>query len=285
VNHESIKIPQASGIDYTDHREVYAYHHLFGMTLQCNGGFTDPVLRNIETEGRTWLKGVERIFRETLSPESGREKECGVLFPDLINAYDFIHRICRDYAPSDYLAKVRMLTVGRWLAGDGSISKTDAALMIWSQMTADSRSVDRKYRMFYFDVADRWIRELLRYGHFRDVLAAETYRRLTHLLRSDLYAYLSRQDAAKTKTRWIKTHWIDDPSTLDTPTLRAYITFAHTATTNTVTSGSLPVTSGNLPVQDADTLNRALITELITRPDLHPFDRQAYHMSMESREP
>jgi len=274
IDFEFSGIPGAAGIDYSDPVEICAYHHLLRMCLQCKGGlnFTEritPMLRSLMAEGRIWLKEVRLILCDFLNDNGSKASplpHCSLGdISDMITAYGFIHRICLGAPPEEFMKSLRLQTVGRWLAGDRTISVTKIAILIHDQITENPRSIDGRYHRFFFYTTGKWVGELMRHGRFHDIPLAEAYLRLRHLLASDLYAFMDRNEEQRAKREWTVNHLIKDPSAYDTPTLMAAITFTDTAASR-----------GYL------LSNPTLITELLTRPDLHTFHRQAYRMSIES---
>ncbi len=110
-----------------------------------------------------------------------------------------------------------------------AVSDTDIALKIWQKIQNTSGIVDTESLDFYFETVGGWVEELLEYGRFKGISLEETYQRLSHLLEIDLFAFMTKEEEMKMKVQWIRRHWIEDLTTLDAPTLRAYASFANAA--------------------------------------------------------
>ncbi len=110
-----------------------------------------------------------------------------------------------------------------------TVSDTDIALTVWEQIQNTSGIVNTESLDFYFETVGGWIEELLKHGRFNGIPLEETYRRLSHLLEVDLFAFMTKEEEMKMKEQWVRSHWIEDLTTLDAPTLRAYASFADAA--------------------------------------------------------
>ncbi len=110
-----------------------------------------------------------------------------------------------------------------------AVSDTDIALTVWEQIQNTSGIVNTESLDFYFETVGGWVEELLEYGRFKGISLEETYQRLSHLLEIDLFAFMTKEEEMKMKVQWVISHWIEDLTTLDAPTLRAYASFANAA--------------------------------------------------------
>ncbi len=106
---------------------------------------------------------------------------------------------------------------------------TESALKIWNQLQLNDSVVNTESLDFYFETVGGWVEELLEHGRFNGISQEETYRRLSHLLEVDLFAFMAKEEEMKMKVQWVRRHWIEDLTTLDAPTLRAYTSFADAA--------------------------------------------------------
>ena len=110
-----------------------------------------------------------------------------------------------------------------------AVSDTDTALTVWEQIQDTSGIVDTGSLDFYFETVGGWVGELLEYGRFNGISLEETYRRLSHLLEVDLYAFITKEEEMKVKEQWVRSYWVEDLTTLDAPALRTYASFAEAA--------------------------------------------------------
>ncbi len=267
-------IPAASEIEYSNVEQVCGYQLLLCRIFRRAGGFDYPYIANatvrqVQREALIWLRDVRFLIADILD---GKTKRLASI-PDLISAYDIFYRISNGDPCYDYLRYVKMKTVGRWLRGDKSIADTDVVLLLLSEADRDIHSIDKRFSNYAFTMLGKWINELTKYGRFIETSLAEAYKRLTYMLRHDLFAYLGRkekQDAAK--TAWAKAYLVDDISSLDTATLRAYIPFARTVSD-----------LNRIPSEDSEAECEALAEELASRADLHPLYREAIRLESETR--
>ncbi len=110
-----------------------------------------------------------------------------------------------------------------------AVSDTDIALTVWEQIQNTSGVIDAESLDFYFETVGGWVEELLEHGRFKGISQEETYRRLSHILEVDLFAFMAKEEEMRMKEQWVRSHWIEDLTTLDAPTLRAYASFADDA--------------------------------------------------------
>jgi len=272
MNHQTLVkepiLPKALKLDYSNAEELYAYYMLLGKTYERNGGLNSPKtykLQSIDQEARYWLKGMEEYLLDGPIAD----------VPLLLEAYDFIYRVCYRKVPTSFCNDIRIKTVQKWLKGDKSLNYTGILQVLWPMMMANFRNVDQRYRDFYISIIDSWITELMAFGKFRGISDIEAYQRLTILLQEDLYEYLAGMEKKKgdTKKKWVAIYKADDFRQLNTPALRAYIPFIRIA-----------AIYGYHPCEDSDALYVALITELETRPDLHPYYREAIRLDLANKD-
>lgn len=218
-------IPRAALLDYADADEVYAYALLLCKAYERSAGLCfsqkdTPCVSVLDREGRYWIGHVKGLLMD------GRL----AVVPDLLGAYEIIHRLCGVGSGTAFGDKVRVNAVKRWLAGDKTLSETQMVLLV-APMAARKTEDARRYTAFYMSRLSAWIDELLAYGAFRDVSDADAYRRLEHILKADLFAYIPGGEAAirRCKRAWVETYMVADPCGLDSAPLRAYIPFLRTA--------------------------------------------------------
>lgn len=267
-----IDFPRATTVDYTDPAEAYAYHALWSA-LYRDSRVDTAGLRILRSQARIWLRDTATLLM--VAPL----KTVALL----LEPYAMTYEACNGFTPTDFLADVAGGAVNRWLAGDRSVTPTDIVLIIWTVLSRQSRALPRRFAEYAYSVTDRWITDLEDYGTFRDIDSsttavrtgisgaisdtgrgeAETYRRLTHLLTRDLFAYATPgRSQSEMKQDWLGTHLLSDLPSSTTATLLAYHTLL--ATAMTVEASEIRSLRGQL---------HAVEQELQTRPDLHPLLR------------
>ncbi len=256
-------LPKASGIDYTNIDEIYGYFHLLLMHYQHNGGLSFPrkttkALTDIDSENKYWLLETKHIMPSAPLTWISR----------CIEGYDLLHRIYYGEIPTEFTKSVVARTVKRWLAGDKSVSETEIATIVDRQRRCNVKSLDYKYLSWLCSVEEKWIKELERHGKFRDIPMSEAYNRLRILTGTDLRAYYGDKKAQDNiKRKWAKTYMVDNLSRLDYNTLRSYISYRRDAP--------------HTPKGDSSNSTYArLVEELVARKETHPFEREAFKMSI-----
>lgn len=259
-------ITSATYIDYTDVDAICGYSLLLRKIFEQAREFDNPTatFRAIKNEGETWLCQVKTLIDNLLTaPDNPRSAFSTTIaaMPDLIAAYDTLYRVCYRHPCNGYLRRIKLKTVDRWLRGDKTITETDVVLLLLSEADRDIRTLEKRYYDYAFSALGKWIDELTRHAGFINTPKAEAYKRLEYLLKDNLVAYLGRtekQDAAK--TAWAKAYHVDDPTTLDTPTLRYYINFSNAASNIRA-----------IPIKEQFEDYIRLTTELNSREDLDKY--------------
>jgi len=267
----TLDIVPATDIDYSNIDAICGYQLLLCKLFERAGGFdyppvTNATIREVQKQGSIWLRKVRFFIADILD---GKVNDLAAM-PDLIIAYDFFYRVCNGTPCYDYLREVKLKTVDHWLKGDKSISDTDVVLLLLSETDRDIRSLEKRYSDFAFSALGEWIDELTRYGRFIDIPLAEAYKRLTYILKDDLFAYLGRkekQDAAK--MIWTQKYALENPCLLDTRTLLRYIGFILTANQR-----------GYYTSEPEDDLYCHLWSDYISRPEVNSFFREALDLDL-----
>lgn len=268
----ALGIPSAHDVDFSDVDSVCGYQFMLCRIFGLQGGFRLPKVTNrqillIQTQGLTWIREVKRLISDILE---GRSMSLAAI-PALLDSYDLIHRISKDAEDTRYIRDVRLRTVDRWLKGDKSIPRTDVVLEILKELHRDGASMPDRYATFALQTVGDWVDHLNGHGGFGTLPVPEIYDRLTCLIRTDLSAYLGSRDQNDCKRRWIATYTLTDEelALLDTPALWAYIAFARSA------SYFL-----KHPAADTSRQHTRLLHLLTSRPDLHPFYREAIELDL-----
>ena len=87
-----------------------------------------------------------------------------------------------------------------------AVSDTDIALAVWEQIQNASGIVDTKSLDFYLETVGSWVEELLEHGRFNGISPEEAYRRLSHLLEVDLFAFMTKEEVIRMKKQWVRNH-------------------------------------------------------------------------------
>lgn len=261
------KIPPVSEVDFSNVDAISGYQLLLCTIFEREGGFQLPLvmnqsIREVQTQGLIWLSKTKALIDNILS---GKCLQLSAI-PTLLDSYDVLFRVCNGKDESDYIRTIRLTTVDRWLKGNSSISRTDIVLELLKEVNRDNRTLDNKYSLYALKISGEWIDELARLGRFKDIPLTEAYRRLTSLLCDDLFAYLGSNGQIEHKNRWIKAYTLTETelTSLDTPTLQAYINFAQAAAFFKGQS-----------LQFREDQYRRLISILTSHPDFHHYHRQA----------
>lgn len=265
---ETLHIPQASEIDYTSEGEICGYQLLLCKIFECAGGFdlprrTNATQREVRTQGLVWLGRVEQVIREILESSAPAGMRLSAI-PRILDSYDLFYRICNGTPAFDRIRRARLKTADLWVKGDRSISQTDMVLGLLREADRDSRTLERRYSQYAFEILGEWIDELQACGKFRNIPLHEAYDRLNYLLSDDLFLFLGRTEQPRIKAQWIRSYALADAQLdrLCTKDLWSYIPFAQTVSR-----------SKSLPLSAIDAEYARLFKKLATRPDLHPFCR------------
>ena len=273
-------IPPAMDVNYSDAGEVCGYQWLLCKKYEQAGGFSFPPVANtvtagIRKQGMVWLREVRTLIDSVLKGTQTGDMTLASV-PALLSSYEFLYSVCNGANCRDYVRKTAIRTTERWVKGDRSISQTDVTLLLLREIDLDIRAIDNRYIDFALGVMGSWIEELTYYGEFRNTPCDEAYRRITYLLKKDLALFVGSKEQTTVKSQWVRKFTLSDRDidSLDTPSLRNYITFVNTA--------------AYLDPDNADTHESPyfhLISKLASRPDLDPYNLQALDLELSSRHP
>lgn len=252
-------IPRAAEIDYNDTEAVYAYSQLLARLLEWHGGLNMPrensaTVRALDAEGEYWLTATKRLLTD--GPLAA--------IPDLLEAYTFIHRVCRGWDDTAFYKEVRVDAMQRWLSGDKTLTETQIVCLLRPIANTDPR-----YATYCSACLASWVKELRTYGRFNGITTAEAYQRLTYILNHNLLAFGADRTQ---KLTWATPYLTDDIAALTTPALQAYIPFARTLSALSRT-----------PFEDTEAETETLSAELALRPDLHHLHRAAIRLGLDTR--
>ncbi len=180
-----------------------------------------------------WL-GQVRSLLDSLTAGEAPEGLLPADIPDLIEAYDLLHRVRCGYPCDAYLRRLRLaladrwLRPDRWLRGPNPITKTDIVLQLLAEVDRDILTLPRRYTDFALHTLSTWITDLLRHGRFTDLhhdrfadlqetQLTEAYARLIHLLPADLFAFIPPAEEPHQKRRWTAAYLPTEPAAFPAP--------------------------------------------------------------------
>ncbi len=188
--------------------------------------------------------------------------------PELLDYYDIAYRIGNKCLPDKtIIGKHKHRVFNAWNAGDRTIEESAVYGMIMPEVAYHPESADRQYYVAYHTLKDKWILTLKRYDYFPEVTTYENYLRLALMMRENIDGECGDKSES-IKRRWYDHNRIDDFSKVSTAILRSYRRFA---------SSLFPA------VFDYETqlnLDNRILSELSTRTDLNPHDREAFAMAL-----
>lgn len=280
-----IYLPDAETVDYADIEAICGYQSLLCKIFERAGGFelprvTNPTIREVQSQGLVWLRKVkcliDSVIASPISCDGDAAQSLSLkVLPSLLDSYDCLYRVCNGTTDYGYLRRVRLKMADRWLAGDKSISQTDVVLSILLEAKRNNRTLESRYSRYVFSVEEDWIGELCRYGRFRDTSLREAYARLGYLLKADLFMFVGAKAQAGLKAAWVKEYAIPNDrigtlEELDTATLWEYIAFAREA-----------ARLGYIKIADGEQQYVRFLSQLASRPDVHPYYKEAIRLDLE----
>lgn len=188
--------------------------------------------------------------------------------PVLISCYNILFMVGNRRMPDRaILDRHKRRVVDAWKRGDRTIEESDVFGLIAPDAAYHPETANAEYVRIYLTMKDRWLDTLSKFNRFPDVTTAENYERLALVMRESLDNRFGA-DSAKMKRKWYTANRIDDLTPLTTTILRAYRQFV---------TALFPAV---LTYDRMTRLDRAVLRALTSRPDLDPFDRQAYQLAL-----
>lgn len=248
-----------------DIRSITAYTHWLVMRGQLAG--------NLRFDGHS------ATAEETLVAEKCR-KLCDRIsrylavckeneIPELIECYDIAYRVGNRRMPDNaFIDRHKRRVLKAWKSGDRSIEESSVFGIVAPEVSYHPEKADKEYVRAYLQIKEKWLATLIRHNYFPNVTAYENYQRLALIMRESLDKELG-YDADNVKHGWYKRNRIEELSTLGSMILRSYRSF----------TGSLY--PAMLDFDEKMDIDNRIISELSTRPDLDPYDREAFRMALE----
>lgn len=188
--------------------------------------------------------------------------------PVLVSCYNILYMVGNRRMPDrNILDCHKRRVVDAWKRGDKTIEESDVFGLIAPEAAYQSETASPEYVRIYRTIKDRWLDTLSKFNRFPDVTTKENYERLALVMRESLDDRFGA-DSAKMKRKWYTANRLDDLTLLTTTILRAYRQFV---------TALFPAV---LTYDRMTRLDRAVLRALTSRPDLHPYDRQAYRLAL-----
>lgn len=166
--------------------------------------------------------------------------------------YGYVHAKCKD----------------AWLSGRRDMSELMMARLVQREMQTGVQAVNPDIAGWFCAVIEDWCRELNRWASFNNIGVGESLGRLSILLNENLYAYYG-SGQLMVKAKWVDMALCDDLRLLSTEDLKSYHQFLSY------------FASVYLPEDKVRNLTDCAVTELLTRDNLHPFEREACRLGSE----
>lgn len=251
--------------DSADLTATMAYGYYLLARYQC--GVADSLAVGLDTHGdvrelRRFVRLLDRRLDEAVPAE----------LCSLVPLYELIYRVGHGCAPSTKIRTAsRQKCFHAWLHGDMAITETQLAGMIRTDLRRNPADVDARHLSWYAGVIDGWCRALRRTPRFAQLSFAENFARLSILLKENLCAFYPASET-RVKQGWVKANLIDNLTDCDTLSLKKYRSFLSSAVSHGITASEYIA---------RDT---AALSELGSRTDIHPFEREAYRLLRNSRQ-
>ncbi len=154
-----------------------------------------------------------------------------------------------------------------WKNGDKTIEESDVYGMLYDLAPYSIRGMTTNPLPVINNLREGWVKILKTYNTFPETSTCERYKRLALIMRDNVDSYFS-EDCSAAKETWYNKNKIAEYSTIGTKILTAYRLFVcslYPAVLNSI---------------EMTKLNVAVLHELISRPDLCDYDRQAYQLAL-----
>lgn len=210
--------------------------------------------RNAE-ECRQLCDKVERRL------QSCKENE----IPALLGCYDLLYMVGYRCMPTgDFSNRCKRRVVDAWMRGDKTVEESD----VFGLIAFDGCKSGSEYASLYHSIKDRWLDTLSKYDSFPGVSTKEIYERLALIMRENLDSRFGADSVAK-KRKWYETNRVSDLSALTTPILSTYRRFVTSLYPDVLTH------------REQLSLDSLILKELSSRPNLEPYLREAYRLTLD----
>lgn len=242
----------------SDPGEAAAFGRLLLMHAQaagcmdCDGHRHSPEERRVLAALRRHADATARMI-PGLPPAAALE---------LWEVHEMMHRVGYRRLPDQGLKEMcGRRAIGAWAAGDTAISEA-AVYGLLAQKARNGRMAGA-----FRSLRDRWMRSLAAADSFPGVPPAESLRRLTIVIGEDLRHWFGPKAAAKT-ARLISANSAGDIAGMGSRELCCFRAFCIAAAPKAASLGVR-----------LDGLELPILLELSRRPDISPYDREAFRLA------
>lgn len=188
--------------------------------------------------------------------------------PELLDYYDIAYRIGNKCLPdSNFINKHKRRVFNAWKTGDRNIDESSVYRILMTEVVYHPESAKREYHTAYHKLKDKWSSTLKRFDRFPDTTSYENFQRLALMMRENIVSEFGGK-SEMVKHQWYESNKLDNFTNVSSLLLRSYRRFV---------SSLFPAV---FDYEDQLKLDNRILSELSTRSDLNPYDRQAFAMAL-----
>ena len=248
-----------------DVKSLMAYSHYIIMKAQLIGNLCFDGHKPNDEENR--VAEECRLLCDKISRKLNISRISDV--PELLDYYDIAFRIGNKTLPDKaFISGHKKRVLKAWKAEDREIAESTVYGIIAPEVAYHPERADREYLSAYQSIKQKWIATLRRFDHFPDATSYENYQRLALMMRENIDRELGG-DSNDIKRRWYSRNHVEDLSKLSSQILKSYRRFA---------SSLFPHVLDYKEQMDRD---NQILTELTSRIDLIPNDREAFRLALQ----
>lgn len=210
---------------------------------------------------------------------------------DLLKCYDLVYRIGYKKIPdSRFIVRCKDRAFKAWKSGKANIEESRIIDMIASDAKYYPEAAGKGWSNAYTSIMWRWVDTLKTHGTFPDTTSYEKYQRLSIIMFRNIDSYIHNgipytksgnrgnrhidtdediRTSEDYKHIWYDHNKVKDIRVLPSQVLRSYRRFI----------SSLP--TDILGCDESMNLDTHILTELSTRTDLDPYDREAFRLALQ----
>lgn len=247
-------------------KEILYYSYWLMMRGQLAG--------NLTLNGHTATDeelSIQSEMQQLAELASKRLADCKLeAIGELLDCYDWMYRLGYKAIPDQaFVNVVRKRYFSAWVNGEKNIEESNLFSMLsrvdMSEVDANDRS---EYEEARRTIRNKWLETLDRHSYFYDATTHENYQRLSLIMRSDISDRFNGESKA-VKRKWFERNKVEDLTTLSTQILRVYRQF------------TITLFPAVMDLDQQSALDNRILAELIARPDLNPYDREAFRLALE----
>ncbi len=248
---------------FAEAAELAGYAHYMLMRGQLAGSMTSD--GHVVTEEERAIAAKCRTLSENIRKRLSKSRVDEIAL--LLDCYDIVYRLGFSQMPDmAYIDNQKRCIFEAWKSGDKLIEESVVFGIVSTALRQDNTKVDLEYKETYRTLKTEWLATLQRYNYFPQAIAYENYQRLALIMRESLSEHCKYERSAKQK--WYEYNKVDDLSHLSTQILRSYRRF---------TTALFPDV---IDYESQQFLDNRILTELSTRHDLDPYDREAFRLAL-----